>query len=58
MTTFEDARGIAATTLSANWGYEVATEPWGFEDAKDYLVVEHHEPGLVPMGAPGVLVSG
>lgn len=57
MITFEDPRQIAAETLSARSCYTVEIKPWGFEDAEAYLVVEHHEPGFVPMGAPVVLVS-
>lgn len=55
--TFHEARQIAAATLSARFGYEVPIEPWGFEDAEAFLVLEHHEPDLVPMGAPAVFVS-
>lgn len=57
MATFEDARRLAAATVSTHSGYAVIIEPWGFEGTEAYLTVEHHEPGLVPMGAPVLLVS-
>lgn len=55
MITFEDARRIAAATLSALWDYAVEIEPHGFEDKQDYKVLVHHD--VEVLGGPVVLVA-
>ena len=55
MITFEDARRIAAATLSALWDYAVEIAPHGFEDEHDYMVLVHHD--VEVLGGPVVLVA-
>jgi hypothetical protein len=52
---FEDARQIAAATLSALWNYAVEIEPHGREDEHDFIVLVRHDVEL--LGGPLVLVT-
>jgi len=55
MITFEDARGIAAATLSAQWDYAVEIEPHGREDNEDFMVFVRYDDEM--LGGPIVLVT-
>ena len=55
MITFEDARRIAAATLSAHWDYAVEIEPHGREDDEDFMVFVRYDVEM--LGGPIVLVT-
>ena len=55
MITFEDARRIAAATLSEHWDYTVEIEPHGREDDEDFMVFVRYDVEM--LGGPIVLVT-
>ena len=55
MITFEDARRIAAATLSEHWDYTVEIEPHGREDDEDFMVFVRYDVEM--LSGPIVLVA-
>ena len=55
MITFEDARRIAAATLSEHRDYVVEIEPQGREDDEDFMVFVRYDVEM--LGGPIVLVT-